>query len=196
MTTPEPDNLENELSALTQWQGSTPHLWEKALKVSEKAHKHNRILKWTARPLARQHVARRFIVMFHSKRRRWSIAAAAAVAIVVVVGFWPGNHKNGTAWANVIRQLEAARTVHIHTVLGVNTGQKRVSDTYLKAPNMMRMEVSQPLQPIMIYNGNRQVMINPDRKLYQVIATPSPLAFKNRTQDLLQAKGDGVAITW
>lgn len=118
---------------------------------------------------------------------KWFLPVAAAAAIMLAVhGLWPGHTADGLAWADVVRQIENARTVHLHMVTQAHTNQKRVGDIYLKAPDRMREESGLLSQITTIFNGTAQVIVNPARKLYQKVAAPSPLARENGAQILLQ----------
>jgi len=115
-------------------------------------------------PPIRRHVPRRFIAMFQSKRARWSVAAAAAAAILVAVGFWPGNHGSGIAWADVVQRLRSAHTVTYRASVCVNDQILGTANYMLSGDHLARIETSNGLIFISDGGTGRGILLDSRKK--------------------------------
>ena len=92
-------------------------------------------------------IARKGQAMITSKRTPWATAAAAAI-ILVLIGLWPSGAQNGIAWANVVEQLNAVRTLTGHITSkgtpGSGTRDTRTAKFFYKDPGRSRTESYAP----------------------------------------------------
>jgi len=113
-----------------------------------------------------------------SKRRRhilwWGVAVAAAAIIALVIHSWPAETTDGLAWADVIRQIEAANTAHIRWTASSEKGadkRRPAYDIYCKRPYKRRCEYPSPGElgkQIIITNGTREAVLYPAKKRCQI----------------------------
>ncbi len=103
------------------------------------------------------------------------IAAAAALVAILV---WPSSRGNGIAWADVVQQIEAARTAHLRLTMQdrqTADGKEAILTVYFKSPDKMRQEMPSSLvdssdsdDVIIIVNGAWQAALFPAKKQYRM----------------------------
>ncbi len=120
---------------------------------------------------------RRFQIM-HSKtfKRLVPLAIAAAVTLAVL-GLWPRHAGNGIVWADVVRQVQLARTAHLRITIHdkrMFNGKAVAINAYLKSPDMMRQELNTGEEAeVFIVNGKQSLGLCPSKKQYIPSTHPS-----------------------
>lgn len=129
----------------------------------------------------------RLFLFVQSRRGRWLTGlAAAAAAAIAILGLWPGRSGDGIAWAEVVRQIETARTLRLSIMIDDHPGLRHVATIYVKAPDRVREEHLEPQRHTQVFNGDEMVEMNPLKKLYRRVPQSSPLRRVNRAEWFLQ----------
>ena len=111
------------------------------------------------------------------------LAAAAAIVVVLWVGIHLTGH-SGVAWADVMRNIQNARTLTYQTVLTFENGQRQVLKTMVRDPDRIRIESSEGRTWIVDYGQGRTLRLDPNSGQAQLSSTPQPTlnmydAFRN-----------------